>query len=306
MKIDFDRLEPQERRIVLVASDVKYDELVNEIDWRKVVLASMASPLVVFTNGLLGVPAATIASGLFGLAAKASGYLASTWSAMEVHKEREKRSLFRRIFTKGELPIPHLSPAEAARRFKFDVGGPEDGTAYLLNPCVPQHYMPLAMANERLAQEKLAAFMQIASALGARKIELASGESLESGAAGGADVPLPKAAGQIGLAATFSSGNLVKRRVLQEFGEPLVAPHVPEEFEPWLDMDPTLRATAKTRLAGNPKTLSASLEFGRIIDVTADLSAKIADRGISVGGKYREVASTRWSFEIEFWPKHEA
>ena len=74
-------------------------------------------------------------------------------------------------FANGEVPIPHLPEEEATSRFSFDIGQPLDGCAYVLNPCLENHYLQPALANERLVQEKLAAFIGINADLGAKRLE---------------------------------------------------------------------------------------------------------------------------------------
>ncbi|MDY0059360.1 MAG: hypothetical protein RBU45_06080 [Myxococcota bacterium] len=330
MKVNFDKLRPEERRVILVASDAKYKELCGKVNWKAV---AIAGGLVVVTvglgyvlvkskgrrgSGLLSAPtkpavpaapaAAVVASlagvsALFGPEAANSTYLEPTWLAMKRLGKWKIGQRLRGAFTKGMIPLPHLAPREAAERFCFDLGGPEDGSAYYLSPCVGNHYLPVAQANERIAQEKLAAYMQIASSLGAKSIEIVSGEVLSTKAKGEANVPLHETAAQIGLNASFATDGKVQRKVLQTFGKPRRAAHVPEAVKPWLDMDPSLRALVNTRLEGEALTTNISLTFGETVDAGADVSAKLEKFDVKVGGTYRRVADTSWSFDVEFWPK---
>ena len=302
MKVNFDDLAVDERRIVLVASDSKYQEIIDQTDWKRVALAAGGPMTFYLGGGLAG--GLALAGALFGAAA-ASSYLGATFLAMDaLAKEKSKeRPFLKRVFTKGELPIPHLAPAGARSRFRFDVGGPDDGAIYIANPCLPDYYLPPAVVNERLAQEKLAAFMQIASALGAKKIDVKSGESMKTEAKGEAELPLTDAAAQVGLGDNFKSSNAFDRQVVAEFGKPTKAPHVPHGFDGWLDTEPTLRGMVRTRLDGEPTKIAVSLQFGSMVDIGADATAKFSDRGLKVGGAFRKVATSRWSFDVEFWPK---
>lgn len=297
MKIDFDSLGSDERHIILVASDAKYAELKKEIDWKKV-LFFLISPITVAEVALC----MKLVESMFGEKAAKSTYLSTTWTGMAA-RSQAKDSPLAALFTKGEIPIPHLALPEARERFKFDVAHPQDGTVYLLNPCRDDQYLLAAQANERLAQEKLAAFMQLASALGAKRLELKSGEVEETSAKGKVEGPLPNAAGQLGLSASFEKDGSVQRQVIMEFGKPKKAPTVPEKLVPWLSMDPTLQSMADTRLDGEALKAMVNLAFDDTIDVGADVTAKIAGRGLKVGGTYRSVARSRWCFEVEFWPK---
>jgi len=289
MHVDFDHLRPEERRLVLVASEVKYRELMAQLDWRKVV-ALVGGPLA---GGIVGVIATAL-----GPTLAASGYLASTFQASETRKQ----GFLERLTTKGEIPIPHLSPRDAVERFRFDHGHPVDGAAYVLDPCVEDHYLAPAVANERLAQEKLAAFVQIAASLGARRIEIVSGEVLSRGAGANVDVPLDEAAGQVGLTARFDQKNSVARQVYVELDEPPLPPHLPEALARWTEVDPQLRALVQLRLNARPRTAKISLRFENTIDLDARAIAELASRKIGVGGEYRTLTASLWSFDVEFWP----
>jgi len=289
VKIDFDALASEERRLILVASDDRYRALVAQIDFKK--LLTIASPLLV--------------GGVLGGAVAASAYLARTFGAVSRSlgpPAKDERPLLERLVTKGEIPIPHLPPGDAARRFKFDLGDPEDGTAYVLHPCLPDRYLRPALANERLAQEKVAAFMQIASSLGAKRIEVVSADSLERGGGGTLSSPLPDTAAQVGLGVRFDERKAVKRQVFMELGPPRTPPHVDRENQPFLELDPVLRALVKTRLDGHAKTARVALQIGETLDLDAHATAELEGRGIQVGGRYRRVSASSFAFEIEFWP----
>jgi hypothetical protein len=292
MKVDLDALQPEERRILLVASPQKYDELVARLDAKKLV-ALAALPVL---GPLLGI---------FGSALRMSAYLAGTWTAVGRLARRQgedDRSFLQRLVTKGPVLIPHIDPSEARKRFRFEMGGPEDGAAYVLSPTAPDYYMLPAVANERLAQEKLAAFVQIAAALGARRIAIASAEVRAQTGRADARIPLAQAAAQLGIVARFDARGAVERQVLMEFDPPRVAPHLPSGFDAWLEAEPLLRTLVKTRLSGQPRSARVSLEFGDVLDVGVAATAELAGRGIRVGGPYRSVARSSWSFEIEYWP----
>src|SRR5262249_44800962 len=149
------------------------------------------------------------------------------------------------------------------------------------------YYLLPAVANERLAQEKMAAFVQIASALGARRIAIASAEVRSRSGRTEARIPLAQAAAQIGIVARFDAKGAADRQILMEFDPPRKAPHVPRDVEPWLEAEPLLRGLVATRLNGRPRSARVTLEFGDILDVGLEATAELARRGIHVGGPYR-------------------
>jgi hypothetical protein len=298
MKVNVDQMDASERRMILVASDQKYEELVNEIDWIKVIkLLSGGLAFVPFgvAGGVVGV--------VFGPTLASSSYLAATFAAASAASVATsgQQPWYRRLPTRGEIPIPHLSPRDATARYRFDPGHPKDGVAYVLDPCVDAHYILPALANERLAQDKAAAFVQIAGALGAKRIEIMSAETTSQG--GSADVKflLEQAAAQIGIGAKFESKDRVARQVFVEFDRPDGEPRLPDELAIWTDVDPSLRALVNLRLRAKPRSAKVSLRFERSIDIDARALAELASRKIEVGGAYRSLQESVWNFEVEFW-----
>ncbi len=111
MRTNFEDLRPEERRMILVASDEKYAELKNQTDWKKLLWVGLGP------TGLLASQFVLQLGPLLGKSAAGSAYLATTWSSL-AQRVREDH-IFDILFAKGEIPIPHLSPREAAERFKF-------------------------------------------------------------------------------------------------------------------------------------------------------------------------------------------
>lgn len=299
MKADFDLLSPEERRIILVASDAKYQALVSALDKSK--LFALLPLLLLGNFGFLGAGAA----GLYltrALGATARGLLRSP---SKEAGSSDLKGLVGRALSRGEIVLPHLPPEEAARRFRFDFGDPEDGAAYLSNPVARDHYLRPAMANERLAQEKMTAFVRLAAALGAKRIVLVSADTEQRTASAKANIPLPEMAAQIGVTAHFASDGSASRQLYMEFDPPRGSPAVPDDLAPWLRAEPVLRALADTRLNARPRLARAALSFGDTLDFGADAMGtltKLAGRGVELGGTYRRVARSTFCFEIEYFP----
>lgn len=290
MRVDLDTLSAEERRILLVASDATYRSLTERPDWRAIgklaggVLAPFALPGMVL-----------------GSALASSAYLASTWRRVGTQNEPNGKLFRLPRLRVGELPIPHVTPSEARARFRFDPGDPEDGGVYVLSPCRADYYLRPASANERLAQEKLSAFLQLAGALGARDVEVTAGEQLEHRAFGWATVPLSSVAGQLGLRAKFKNGGGVQRTALAKFSRPTLPPHVPQALRPWLAVEPVLDGMAKTRLAGNVEELGVALVFRDELDITGQACLELAQKGLNIGGAYQRVRASQWAFRVRFW-----
>jgi len=285
MKCDFNQIESVQRGIILVASEEKYSELTSEVDWKKLLWGTLITALP------WGISISLLASSVTATSLAAIGIT-------------NKKSL-RDFLKKGEIPIHHLSPSEAANRFGFDHGHPQNGTAYVLHATNPDYYLLPAIANERLAQEKVAAFFKLVSSLGAKKMELISAEVLEKNIKGKADVPLPEAAAQIGIDASFSAKGDVNRKVYAEFTQPSNLPSIPDDLKGWLNVDPVFKSLSTTRLEGTLIKTKASLTIESSVDFGAAAQTAIKSFKVDVGGKYHKVSKSVWSFDIEFWENKE-
>jgi hypothetical protein len=278
MKVDLDTLAPEERRLILVASEETYARLRTRIDW-------LATARSIATRLASLMTPATLIAPFVGNALARSGYLAPTWARVS-----------RASLDRGEIAIPHVSPREAAARFRFDHGIPEDGAAYVLNPVRADHYVRPALINERLAQEKLSAFIRLAASLGAAEVEVESGEAI--GRDGSISIPISEVAGQIGL--HVKGGGTVARQIVARFDPPDAPPHVSPELQPWLAIDPVLEGLAHARLEGKLVEQTFALSFRDVVDVGARACVELEGKGIDVGGRYHALHASRWSFHIRF------
>lgn len=295
MKVDLDRLAPEERRLILVATDETYRALTARIDWTTVARTAIAR--VAFASAPL-LRAAPLLLPAIGATLARSGYLGPTFA----RAAQELGPLRKRAFRVGEIPIPHLSPREARARFRFDHDLPEDGAAYVLDPVHDDRYVRPALVNERLAQEKLAAFLRLASALGAEEVAVTAGELARTHASGVVESPLPEIAGKLGLDVRLDAGHRVERAVVARFAAPTRPPYVPSDIERWFAIDPVLSALAETRLEGRLLEQAFSLSFDDVVDVGARACLELEGKGLDVGGRYHALTASRWSFHVRFFP----
>jgi hypothetical protein len=131
MRVDMSTVSPEQRRLILVASNDTYQALVSALDPRKIYKEALWLP-VWYAYPL------RIA---FGAATAESEYLSTLNLILaekrQAHQESKTKSIIkllgrmggqiRQHFAKGEIPIPHLPEREAAALFRFDVGHPKDG-----------------------------------------------------------------------------------------------------------------------------------------------------------------------------------
>jgi hypothetical protein len=217
-------------------------------------------------------------------------------SDIELHEQ------FNRSMDLG-FPTAWCSPIEAKQTFDFGVGHiPSDGTLYLQHPINNQSYIPPNEFSRSICSEKEAAFLRLAASLGAKSIQLTSIQTNDTKGVFSSKLKAPEVAADLGFRARFDkSGNVIKE-VVKEFNRPTFAkPYIPEQLAGWVNFDPDLRTMATDRIEANVAKSNVKLEFSQSLGLGGELSAKIADRGISMGGKFNSMARSIWSFEVEYF-----
>lgn len=204
----------------------------------------------------------------------------------------------RTFLTRRSPPWQRIAPADAVQRFVFDPGHPKDGHLYLKHPYRPEVLLLPASANERIAQDKLAAFVSIAQDLGASEIRIVSAEARETSAVG--SIGLAGIGASLGLKTMISDSGEVARVACFTFGPP----RTPIGFRPqhacWLIENPTLKALVEGRLR-NGNIQSALVELAVQNSVERGLEADVSKFKIGIGGELRTVTSSSWRFEVRFW-----
>ena len=267
MRVNFDELHPIERTVILVASNDKYKELTEKILLKKLI---PFLPLYLLPYGFL-LPLLE-----FGL-----------------HK-------FKEHLKRGEIPLPHLSPKEAVNRFNFDHGHPVDGGVYLFHPVLENHYLVPSVANERLAQEKVAAFINLTAALGAKTVKLITADFLDKKNA--ASIDITKDAARYGIHISKDKNTENFTHLFKEYEKPRQKPYVPEQVIRWLDEDPLFRSIANGRTKAKIKIDKAHLHIKNHYQIDSSITLGLENKGIYAGSELRNVYSSVYSFEIEYWP----
>jgi len=287
MSINPNSIPAEERRILLVASMPKLKEIQQRLLLRSIV---NISPLDWENRNPLKV---------FRRAWKVSS---ASWKALR-EGGPNAWDTFWKIIIEEELPAIHLSPEVAQRAFRFDVGHyPVDGTVYSQHPCFPDYYLLPAEFQVRVAREKVAAFKQLAAALGAKRMTLLTASTTDRRGFLGAKSSLQEAAAQIGMSATISASDSVSEQSYAEFDDPCRSPFIPEELSGWVAMDANFRTMAANRTNARQRIDRVSLEVRETAGITAEAAARLAGKGLELGGKYQKLAHSIWSYEIEYWP----
>jgi len=281
--IDAVTADPKDRRMMLVASDDKLKSIVSRVLGQS------------YLNLVVGWP-------LRAVLQPGMGFLADR--LLQEDPPHGPLTQLAVSCVRRELPYPRISLRQANHPpFKFDVGHvPEDGALYVQHPCFQDRYVPPALVNDLLAREKLGAFRQIAASLGAKEIRIISGAVRSRDWRGKATIPLPDAASQIGLGARFDSQNSVIEEIYARYDKPRTPPKVPSELEPWVEMDPSLRAMKHGRLQARLSEDAVSLEIREEIGGMGRAAVGLEKYGINVGGRYKSVIHSLWHYRVVYWP----
>lgn len=266
---------PKDRRIIIVASEAKKQELECKIDWRA--LATPALPLA------LVMPA--------GLAVAGVALLAST----------SRRFKF---FRKRTLPYLVFDPITARELFEFTMNHPSDGVTYACCDAEPLEYVPIARFHRYMYESKLVAFQELCSNLGVKKCtviyEEKNGKEIK-GRAGASGIPT--AAGPASANASYSAtkDDSESARITMEYPRPRKAPV--ETNTGWMIGEPTWKKMQKLRLERDLEKYIAEFSYTDDLGITADVAAKLSSIGLNIGGTYNKMQSRMWRFDVSFWPR---
>ncbi|MBK9032266.1 MAG: hypothetical protein IPL61_13285 [Myxococcales bacterium] len=208
--------------------------------------------------------------------------------------------------TRNSLGVDRVDLPTARRAFRFDIGHPVDGQVYLRHPCRLDYYLVPAHANERMAQEKLAAFTQIAAALGARRVELVSAVMTKGTQEGKLSIPVLAKTLGLGLSADVVREGEVTRHVHAEFNEPTKPPSFPAELRAWLEGDPILNGLVAIRMNERPIHCKVVLSISDVFEGGGKVDLELGKMGLGIGVSAGSVGRSTWSFNIEFWPADES
>ena len=156
-----------------------------------------------------------------------------------------------------------LSTKKAKNTFEFAVGRePKNGGIYIRHPIFPIRYIAPEDFSRTLSKEKEAAFLQIASSLGAKTVKITNVTNNSQKGMFAAKVPVKKIAGEVGIKASFDSNGELKEGVYMSFDKPQFEMNVSENLQKWVDWSPELRTMVHARLKNrNLKNMKVNLEF---------------------------------------------
>lgn len=184
-----------------------------------------------------------------------------------------------------------------AKAYRFPPGHPQEGVAYVGNPVDPDVFYTFAEFQQRVFESKVLEAMELLAGLGARAVTIhqSAGKQRDVGATIGVSVP-----GAVGVGGALerekSSHNEVSYAARFTPSRP---PHVPDGLR-WYEHEPVWKNIANMRLHNGMAEFKFNVRFETNYGISAELGAKIAGKGVSVGGKVSEFTSSTWTMSGKF------
>ena len=129
--------------------------------------------------------------------------------------------------------------------------------------------------------------------LGAKKINVQHISGWSRDFAAGLSVPITGKANLGG--STQNNGEILFEATLPGRNEPAL----PENLV-WFDHEPSWITLYKARANHGISTFDLSVNYSDDFRINADVEAKIANSGLSVGGKFESIRATKWRIFGEF------
>ena len=175
----------------------------------------------------------------------------------------------------------------------------EDGT--FLRQLPSGKYTKLTHFESFLAKERITAFKNLASALGACEIKLVSFEVKENAKEVKNQATREMVAAQLGVNIAILGGNIREEAYSATFNSiSKMSFKIPKECKYWIEEDQELENLVNGRKNQRLKKIKTSLHFRETSQVFSQFAAKLAGKGFDIGGAYRKSYETHCTFEVEF------
>ena len=206
-----------------------------------------------------------------------------------------------------KLPVPIVYvPLDQAHFLQFNIGdSPSNGSFYISHPFLEDVFIRPAEYAQTLAKEKEAAFIHLASTLGAKSIHLNSVTIHKTNSLFGSKAKPHLIAPQIGIKASFDAKGEMIKDVYKQYHRPKREPYIPKELERWVKIDPALRQLAVDRMELNLASVRVNLAFKEISNSGTQIAAALAGKKFEIGGQIEKIHESTWQFIVEFFDKDE-
>jgi hypothetical protein len=189
----------------------------------------------------------------------------------------------------------------ANKYFKFPPNHPQKDTAYAMCDLIPDQYVPINMFHDYFQHMKHSDFVQLCASLGAKKVYLESGKINKKGFSFDVDTEIPTELGNLGIefATKFKSGKNVYGKLAFSFSEK--NKEIKEFYSPWIDTEPTWQAMINMRKNNYVETFKAEYNYVDNFGIDSNISAKIKNAGVNIGGLFTELNKIELKYNVIFW-----
>jgi tetratricopeptide (TPR) repeat protein len=187
---------------------------------------------------------------------------------------------------------------DAKKYFNFEPNHPVAMGAYAMSEIKPENYVSLSSFHNYCQSIKFKAFLELCASLGALEIYIESAEinnrkiDLQAGASKGL---LGEFAGSYSSKKNASSGEVLaftfseENSVMQDYNTP------------WLESEPTWREMRDRRKMFFAKTFEVEFNYTNDYGINGDLSVKLLDCSLDIGGSFHEMTEVRIKYKVVFW-----
>jgi hypothetical protein len=184
-----------------------------------------------------------------------------------------------------------------ARELRFPGGDPVEEMLYVGNPVSPRDYYPAASFHRRTFEHKFHELVRLLGALGATEIGVKAVKGYKWNAGIESDVPGGKLPGKAAVKSKLK--RLATTELDASFSLTPAAPKVPSDLR-WLDREDGWRTLVELQLDRRVRDYSLNLRLDDNFGMDAEISARVKDLKIGLGGSFEEHHSTVWQIHAAF------
>lgn len=271
MKLIEDKISADARKIIIVSSPDRYEELMRGINWKS-----------------LGIDYLQV--GLMSL--------------IPIYGPINVAKFWARVF-KGEyasrIPYPVYQMEKAKELFSFPPQNPVVNTVYGMVDLVPDQYVQISEFHDYFRQMKHSSFVDLCANLGAKEVYLEYAEVNDKAFDFKSDIPIPTEVGMlnIGIAAGGKASSTSLGKLAFTFGDS--NNNVRDFHSPWLNSEPTWQSMVDLRKNNELKSYSAEFNYQNDMGVNGELTAKLKDLGLSIGGSFKAFQGLKLKYNVIFW-----
>ena len=200
--------------------------------------------------------------------------------------------------------INHLS--EASTEYTFEPGHlVEHNSFYISDPIFSNCLLPIGQYQERIYQEKMLILKRLVGTLGAKSFQITNLTINQLDLEAGVELPVAQIAGSVGVQADFNNKKELTKGEERVFGLPEHQPFVPPELGTWIKFSPDLRGLVDSRLESNAISDFVSIKLDETTTAGCKIAIKASGLNIGTNLKVSRLASSTWTFKLEYYSKQE-